>query len=340
MHVSIRNSFGTFNARRIGRFIQEHQIDVVHAHIARDYLVASIACRVAKGAKLVLTRHVIRPLKPFHRFALRNVDAAIAVSPAIREKLERTFAADRIAVIPVGVAPRLLSDEAREQKGGRVSRPSRYPGRHPAGCVTWRTKSAKGQRDLVLAANEVIKRIPECRFVVAGKDNSIDKNFRRELKRLVRVLGHEDRFLWLDWLDNVTPLLAAGDVFVSVSHSESSGLGILEAMSAGTPVIATATEVARELVRDPEYLVPIKDPVALAARICWLLAGGEPEIAEASMSTAVESFSFERMVDATEKVYGDVLGLQKSAILAVSLVCGLSYPLSCNLVPSRNVNAL
>ena len=101
--VSIRNSFGMFSAKKIGRFIESNEIDIVHAHVARDYLAASIAVRSLKRAKLVLTRHVVFPLKPFHRFALRNVDAAIGVSPPVAEQLVRIFPPDKVHVIPNGI---------------------------------------------------------------------------------------------------------------------------------------------------------------------------------------------------------------------------------------------
>jgi L-malate glycosyltransferase len=309
MHVSIRNSFGTFSTRRIARFIDEHQIDLVHAHIGRDYLVASIACRVARGTKLVLTRHVMMPLKPFHRFALRNVNAVIAVSPAVRGQLERVFPAGRVTVIANGVAARVLSNEERIIKRDEFRSFHAIPQDAPLIAAIGELKVGKGQRDFVLAANEVLRRIPDCRFVIAGKDNSIDQKFRRELKRLVRVLGHEDQFLWLGWLDDVLPLMAAADVFVSASHSESFGLGTLEAMATGTPVIATETDGAKLLIPRHEYLVPIKDPVALAAKIVWLLEGGGPvqEVGQEFQSAAIESFSLKGMIDATEKLYGDVL---------------------------------
>ena len=44
----------------------------------------------------------------------------------------------------------------------------------------------KGQRDLVLAAAEVAKQVPNARFVLVGQDRSADKKFRRELKRLAK----------------------------------------------------------------------------------------------------------------------------------------------------------
>jgi glycosyltransferase involved in cell wall biosynthesis len=311
LHVSIRNSFGTFSARRIARFIVENDIDLVHAHIARDYLVASLACRMSKRPRLVLTRHVVRPLKPFYQFALRNVGAAIAVSPVVGMQLERVFAKERISLIPNGIAARILSPEDRQRLREDLRSFHDIPRDVPLIATIGELTVPKGQRDLVLAANEVIKAVPDCRFVIAGRDSSIDQKFRRELKRLVRVLGLEDHFLWLDWLDDITPLLAAADIFVSASHHESFGLTILEAMAAGTPIIATETDGAKGLVKRQEFLVPIKDPLALANKIVWLL--GEPELglsaAKEQQDAAAEMFSLERMIDETENIYRRVLGI-------------------------------
>ena len=305
LYVSIRNSFGMFSARKIGRLIEKERIDIVHAHVARDYLAASVAVRTAKNAKLILTRHVVFPMKPFHRFALRNVEAAIAVSPAVGEQLEKIFPVEKVRVIPNGI--RIL-DEPRANSDFRELH--NIPKDAPLVVTLGELKLLKGQRDLVLAANEVLKRFPDCRFVVAGRDNLLDQRFRRELKRLVRVLGHEDRFVWLDWLDDVSPLLAAADIFVSPSHSESFGLAILDAMAAGTPVIATATDGARVLITDENALVPIKDPLALTQKICWFLENdaARRNLGKILKSTAREKYGLERMVDATEALYREVSG--------------------------------
>lgn len=303
LHVSIRNSFGMFSAKRIGRFIDENRIDIIHAHVARDYLAASVAARTAKNVKFVLTRHVVFPMKPFHRFALRNVDAAIAVSPVVRTQLVKIFPAGKVHVINNGINPSECHD--REARGREFRAFHGISAGVPLVVTLGELKLLKGQRDFVLAANEIVKRIPDCRFVVAGRDNSVDKHFRRELKRLVRVLGLEEKFLWLDWLDDIAPFLSAADVFVSPSHSESFGLAILDAMAAGTPVVATASDGARELMGDEKLLVPISDPLALAARVCELLESTEScrELGHNLQVKARERFSLSRMVNATEELY-------------------------------------
>lgn len=310
LHVSIRNSFGMFSAKRIGRFIQQNRIEIVHAHVARDYVAASVAVRTAGNVSLVLTRHVVFPMKPFHRLALRNVSAAIGVSPAVGRQLEKVFPSSKVQVVPNGIT---LSHQPRQRRlelGREFRELHGIPPGAPLVATLGELKPLKGQRDLVLAAHELVKKVPDCRFVIAGQDHSIDKRFRRELKRLVRIFGLEERFLWLDWLDDISPLLAAADLFVSPSHSESFGLALLDAMAEGTPVISTATDGARQLLGDLDVLVPIKDPIALAAKMCMYLNddAARHDLSERLQASARASFGLDQMVTATEAIYKRVAG--------------------------------
>ncbi|MFL6374902.1 MAG: glycosyltransferase family 4 protein [Pyrinomonadaceae bacterium] len=307
LHVSVRNSFGMLSANRISRFLSQNDIQVLHAHVARDYLAAAVAARSAK-ARLVITRHVMFPMKSFHRLALRNVDRAIAVSPAMVENLERIFPRNKIVVIANGITFDSQGADTKT-KGAEFRRFHSIPRRAVLVVTLGELKPLKGQRDFVLAANEVLKSHEDAYFVIAGKDNSIDQKFRRELKRLAKVLGLEKRIVWLDWLDDVSPLLAAADLFVSPSHSESFGLAILDAMAAGTGVVATETDGAKTLVTEPDALVPVKDPLALAEAITRYLDDPEKrrELGARLAGEARSRFSLASMCEATESLYREIL---------------------------------
>jgi glycosyltransferase involved in cell wall biosynthesis len=312
LHTSIRNSFGILSSKRIADFVKERSIDIVHAHVARDYIPASIACILAKDAKFVLTRHVLFELKPFNRFALKNLAKAIAVSSAVEANLRKIFPATKIALIPNGIG----IEERSPQEIKTLRREFRILHDIPADSMVIGTVGElielKGQREFVLAANEIAKEISNAWFVVVGKDHSHDQKFRRELKRLVKVFGLEERFLWLDWIEDTAPLLAAMDLFVSASHTESFGLAILEAMASGIPVIATDTAGGREVIGNEDLLVPVKDPVGLAAAVCAMLRdqARRESIGSHLAARAVENFSAERMVDETARLYRGLLNSQ------------------------------
>lgn len=301
-HVSVRNSFGILSAIKIADFVRENDIEIVHAHVARDYVPASIACLAVKRARFVLTRHMLSPLKPFNKFALKNLSKAIGVSEFVGGELRAVFPASKIVVIPNGLDVESRSDRASQRREFREFHG--VPIDAPLIGTLGELRESKGQRDFVLAANEVVKRFPECWFVVAGLDHTIDKSFRRELKRLVRVFGLEERFLWLDWLDDTESFYLAIDLFVSASHSESFGLAILEAMIRGTPVVSTSTEGAIELLGSLAVTIPVRDPVKLAAAICDMLADEDRgSIGDALRRRAAEKFSLGRMLEETERVY-------------------------------------
>jgi len=166
----------------------------------------------------------------------------------------------------------------------------------------------KGQRDLILAAGEIVREVPDAHFVIVGQDNTTDKKYRRELKRLAKVLDLEERTLWLDWADDLASLLAALDIYVSPSHSESFGIATLEAMAAGTPVVATRTDGSRELL-GKDHLVPFGDPVKLSARIVELIKDDKQRrsLSAELRQRAIENYSLDQMAERIVSVYHEVL---------------------------------
>lgn len=310
LHVSLRNALGVLSAQRIGEFVRENNIEIVHAHAARDYIPASIACRLARPAKFVLTRHVLFPMKAFHRFALTNLSKSIAVSNAVAANLHKIFPPEKIVLIANGIDIDNRINENREQ----LRREFRFLHDVPFDAFLIGTvgelKLLKGQRDFILAANIVAQRFPEARFVIVGKDNSFKKEFRRELKRLVKIFRLETRFLWFDWVEETASLFAALDVFVSASHSESFGLAILDAMANGTAIVSTATEGAMELLDgDSGKLVPLKDSVRLAEAVGELLGDEKMRrtFGEKAQMSAREKFDLKKMIDETEKLYREII---------------------------------
>jgi glycosyltransferase involved in cell wall biosynthesis len=309
LRVSIRNAFGIFSADKIAKFVRENNIQIIHAHAARDYIPASLACRMAQNSKFVLTRHVLFPMKPFHRFALKNVEKAIAVSPTVASNLKKIFPPEKIVHIPNGINagnaaanPQKLSEEFRFLHD--------IPFDAPLIGTVGELKVLKGQRDFVLAANIVAEKFPEARFVIVGKDNSASKEFRGELKRLIKVFNLEDRFLFLNWVEDTAPLLAALDVFVSASHTESFGLAMLEAMASGAAIVATETEGAKELIEHERTgkLVLVKEPVHIAEAIKCFLENENlrREFGKNARETAKVRFSLDKMIDEIEKLYNEL----------------------------------
>ena len=311
LELKIKNSLDIFAARTLARFIKQNKIEIVHAHLAKDYLPASLAVRFLRGTKFVLSRHVLFPMQSLHKFALANAAKAIAVSAPVEANLRKIFPPKKIALIPYGIKIENWAENDREKLGQEFRFEHNISFDAQLVGTIGELKILKGQRDFVLAANILAEKFPDIYFVSSGKDNSLKKEFRRELKRLVKVFDLEDRFLFLDWVENTAPLLAALDVFVSASHTESFGLAILEAMASGTPVVATETGGAKQLIEDGKTgkLVSIKEPVELAGAIAGILEDEQKAkmFSVNAKTSAVEKYGLDKMVKDTERLYREII---------------------------------
>jgi glycosyltransferase involved in cell wall biosynthesis len=151
------------------------------------------------------------------------------------------------------------------------------------------------------AARLVSLRYPDAHFVLAG-----DGPQMTGMVALSRDLGLSDRAHFLGSRDDVARLLAAVDVGVLSSSSESMPNSILEYMAAGLPVVCTDVGGCREAVVHNEtgLLVPPGDPEALAAAILRVCTEGRAESMGARGRARVESmFTFDGMVRRYEQLY-------------------------------------
>ena len=308
--VRIKYALDFFTARKIAKFIKQNDIEIVHAHAAKDYFPANLAVKFSKNAKLILTRHVLFPMKSPHKLALKNVSKVIAVSSAVEANLQKTFPADKIVTVPNGIDVENWANVETE----KLRKEFRFENNIPFDATLVGTvgelKRLKGQQDFILAAREIVKKFSDTHFVIVGKDHSLNQEFRRDIKRLVKVFDLEEKFTFFDWIEDTKPLLSSLDIFVSPSHSESFGLAILEAMASGCAIVSTETAGAKELIKHKKsgLLTEKKDPLKLAETICEILEDEKKQktLGQNAQIRAREKFGLERMIAATENIYREL----------------------------------
>lgn len=159
--------------------------------------------------------------------------------------------------------------DARAQASQRAAEAAGRNGRGPVALALGRLHPNKGF-DLLL---EALAATREVTLWIAG-----DGPLRPRLERLATRLGIIGRVRFLGWREDVPSLLAAADLLVCPSLHEPLGNVVIEAWSAGLPVVATASDGPAGLIRDGEsgILVPLPGtrdggPQALAdaiERVC------------------------------------------------------------------------
>ena len=297
---------GLLGARRVGAFSRElraRQPDVFHAHLTwplacKFGLVGAILARVpAIVATVQLYVEFPLDLSIFvqQRLIVAGIGRYVAVSQEVAQRLihKLRWPARKVQVIRNCVST-ADSNPIRNLPTDRADQ--------AVVLTVARLDVQKGHRYLIEAA----ARVPEAQFVLAG-----DGPMRASLEAQARSLGVERRVRFLGHRDDISDLLADCDVFVLPSLYEGLPLSILEAMSAGKPVIATQIGGTDEAVIAGEtgLLIPPADPAALAAAIRTLLAD-QPlakRLASAGRARVEQEFSAIKMVQQVIDVYDELL---------------------------------
>jgi len=273
--LSLRNTLDFFSALNLRRLSDRLEADILHAHVARDYLIAAAAC--GKRRRLVLTRHLLLPMRRsvLHRACFRRVDRFIAVSQGVKQELVRHEAIDpeRVVVIPNGVPVERFQagskiEGLRERLG--IPRNARAVG------IVGQISPHKGHEDLVEAAARLSPQYPETVFLVVGVESG-DGLFVSKLRSQINKKGLEKKFFFAGFVEDVPSVMGLMDILAAPSWEEPFGLVILEAMAAGIPVVATDMGGPREILENgvSGLLVAPRAPWELAEAIASILTNPE-----------------------------------------------------------------
>jgi glycosyltransferase involved in cell wall biosynthesis len=160
----------------------------------------------------------------------------------------------------------------------------------------------KGVVHLLGAAPDILRRWPEAKIVVVGGGP-----LERDVRRLAAREGLDRHILILGERPDARDLLSLFDVFVLPSLWEGLPLVLIEAASLGKPIVASAIDGVREVLRDGEtgLLVPPAKPAELAAAVVRLLEDRDlaAKLGAAARREIPPRFTLGRMVGDTQNLY-------------------------------------
>ncbi len=285
--------------RAFARWCKEQEIALVHTTDLYSNIFFLPGAALAGVPVRIGSRREIAAGKSLAQLALQRASYAcahhvVANATAVASRLRAEgVRASRIAVVPNGLdLSRFRPRAARAQTRTIAMVANLRPG--------------KGQDTLIDAAALVLSRFPDVRFELIGDGTEraalVERAAERGVSHAVAFLGH---------VDDVPARLAEAAIFTLPSESEAFPNAVLEAMACGLPVVASAVGGIRELVQHGHtgYLVPPRDPQALADRICGLLTLPDQATAWGAHGRAlVESrYSFDRMVSSITTLYDQAL---------------------------------
>lgn len=252
--------------------IRSRRVDIVFSNTS-VVLGGALAARICKVPhvwhvlEMLTSDPALRPtigLREFYLLMEQLADRIIAGSSSVEADIRQSNASARIEVIHTGIEPRDES-ELERRKAVVFGVPEDTFVISFVGDLSER----KGVADLIRCAPQVLAKHPGAKFMVAGRDGGRGEVTRRE----IAAAGLTDAIQLLGFRSDAENIIAASDLFVLPTLSDPLPLVVQEAMSVGTPVIATLSGGCADMVVDGEtgHLVPVQDPDALAAAVIGLM---------------------------------------------------------------------
>jgi glycosyltransferase involved in cell wall biosynthesis len=288
------------------RYIREHQIDVVHAHLPWAGVVARLAGKIAK-VPVLYTEHNKQERYHFltRLMNLRTMNlltGIIAVSQDVETSIRRYKPNLKapLRTILNGVntehfAPGLFSrDEVCKELG--------IP---PTSQVIGTIAVFRFQKRLdvwIEIAKKILVTVPDTHFIIVG-----DGPLAGELKEKVKQLKLERNVHFPGLKTEVRPYLAAFNIYMMTSLFEGLPIALLEAMSSGVPVVSTNAGGIKEVIvsKDHGLLCDVDDPFALTGMAASLLRdhSAATQLGTGARNRVEHSFSLAFMVQKLEEFY-------------------------------------
>lgn len=303
---------GEFDPLAVARLVslaRQNGVALLHAHTSHAHTLAWIAGSIM-DLPVVVTRRVDFPISRnalSRRKYLSSRITFIAISHGVGDVLAAGgVPPERIHLVHSGI------DLSRYpyREGPRDEEAAARWGIRPNEALLLNVAALVDHKDhltLIRAAAILRELLPApWKILIAGSGER-----EGEIRRAIADLHLTDHIQLLGYVADLTSLYRAADLFVLSSHLEGLCTSILDAMSAGVPVVATRTGGIPEAVEHEVtgLLVPPRQPAQLAHALARVLC--DPTLrmtfAQAARQKVIREFSADAMIEGTLTVYRTLL---------------------------------
>ncbi len=298
-------------ASKLAEVTRLKKLDLLHAHYAIPFGAAALLARQIvseRPPRIVMTLHGTditlvgnnASFKPVTRLTIDSADAVTVVSNHLEQETRRQFGTSREISVVYNFIDPARHDVPRSRCLDNTERPDRKCVMHISNF-----RPVKRITDVIRIFAQVARTV-DAELLLIGDGPEIPV-----AREHAELLGVEDRVRFLGVVDQVSPFLAAADLFLLPSTTESFGLVALEAMASGVPVIASDIGGLPEVVVNgvTGFLDPVGDVEAMSGHARMLLTDPalHHQFSEAARHHAAERFHYLDVVPQYERVYAQAL---------------------------------
>ncbi len=298
--------------RNLYNLIKVKDIKLVHLNSTVAAIYGSLAAKWAKVPSITHLHNVFQKkrldellLSIYQWINTKYLTSySIAVSESVKETVKHLTS--NIEVVYNGVDISKFTPEiSREGFRKRYQIPLNISVVGTIGAVVKR----KGIRVFVEAAVDILKVVPNVKFIIVGGALTQEEGtYRDKIEELVIKLNLQEKIIFTGFIENVPEAIAAMDILVFPSiEPEGFPLGIIEALACGKPVIATDINAHLEIIQHGinGLLIEINNKTALSKAVITLLTDKEKakEMGRQGRKIVEEKFTIQKNIAAIEKIY-------------------------------------
>lgn len=275
-----------------------------HARRNNEMIAGVVLRALGWPLKLVFTSAAQRHHSWITRWLIRQMDAIIATSD-----ISASFLKVRATVIPHGVDTDVY---APPQDRAAAFAESGLPGRYAIGCFG-RVRTQKGTDVFVDAMCRLLPRYPDFTAIIVGQVTPEQTPFANDLKKRIEAAGLQPRIVITGELpiEAVQRWYQRLTIYAFTSRNEGFGLTLIEAMAAGSALVAARAGAAELVVEDgvTGVLIPTGDVDALVAALEPLMQdiAAARAMGDRGRARVLEKFSLDAEAARIGEVYRPLL---------------------------------
>lgn len=312
VHTShFSNYFHPIEILKIAKLLNKNRYDIIHSGASKDlWLIVPSLKLVRLNIPLILSKqmgsYIIK--KDFlHKWIYDRVTYALAISNVIAKNLLDTTPLTKEKILLVHNAIDTNKFNPNKVDRSIVRNEFKVEGKELLIGMMARFSPGKGHEEFLYAANELIKKYDNLKFMIVGEASKGENKYAEEIKTLSKNLGLDNKIIFTGYRKDTPEVLAAMDIFVFPSHAEAFGIALAEALSMAKPSVCSNSDGVLDIAVDgvTSFLFEKQNWKELSQKIEMLILNPNLriEFGKAARKRAVEIFDLRVFTDKLINIY-------------------------------------
>jgi glycosyltransferase involved in cell wall biosynthesis len=294
--------FHPFGIIKLAKIIKRNSYNIIHTHLSKDLWKLVPALKYAgSNIPLILTKQMgsgVSKKDFLHKWLYKRVTYILAISNHIQENILKTCPVDEDKIILHHNSVDLKIFDPSNAQRDKIRKEFEIKDDELVIGMLARISRGKGHEEFLYAAKKINDEYQDVKFLIAGNSNPDDKDYENKIISILKNYNLRNKVIFTGFREDTPDLISAMDIFAFPSHSESFGIGLIEAMAMEKPSVSTNSHGILDITVDgvTGYLFERKNGDDLYRKLKLLIDSPEKRksFGIAGRKRVIEKFNIEK----------------------------------------------